>query len=485
MTSKIFKSVNSMAAQCKGHNEQRELDDEGENVSSNETELLQKVIEKLAALSAITMKTSPIDAETLEQLGENDRAVLQGFHADQLPTIQVRGSSNVDPHAEIDEDHAAELVSTLEMHLEEAGVAWSVVESWDFDALEIEEQQRHMVCLSCLIFHLGANYSSKQQQRLVSYIEAAACGYSSPTKVPYHNWYHAVDVTHCVFRLMTQCGTERFLSSHERFALVVAAVCHDIGHPGRNNPFLVETAHELAIRYNDHSPLENMHCAKLFEIVNQPKTQVFGFLDRSQYREVRQSCIDAILHTDNIHHFPMVKELQMLYEVNSDYFDTALQMHQNNPLDNPPKEICELFMEADKRKLMRNLLLHFSDISNPWKPFYICKKWAWLIVDEFFFQGDKEKELGITVQPLNDRDKVSRPYSQVGFIEFFVAPFTFATVRLLPPLVPCTDQLMSNLNQWCEEWVSTTTPPPLQEEIAKLQDRVAKLEAKFGFRDGL
>merc|ERR1712039_455840 len=174
----------------------------------------------------------------------------------------------------------------------------------------------------------------------------------------------------------------------------------------------------------------------------------------------------------------------MLYEMNTNLFDIATHMHQHHQLDFPPKEICDIFQEPEKRKLMRNLFLHFSDISNPTKPFVICKRWAWCIMDEFFLQGDREKELGITVQPLNDREKVNRPYSQVGFIEFFVAPFAFATVRVLPPLVACTDQMVVNLNQWCDEWGTTTNPPPEEEDIAKLKDRIAKLEAKFIFRDG-
>eukprot|EP00971_Amphidinium_carterae_P110114 2181230-Amphidinium_carterae.2 len=43
--------------------------------------------------------------------------------------------------------------------------------------------------------------------------------------------------------------------------------------PGVNNQYLIETAHELAIKYNDRSPLENFHCSKLFEILSQPEVQ--------------------------------------------------------------------------------------------------------------------------------------------------------------------------------------------------------------------
>ena len=65
------------------------------------------------------------------------------------------------------------------------------------------------------------------------------------------------------------------MSSVERFALMIAAVCHDMDHPGNSlmlpnlldhwhraglqNSFLVETKNALATIYNDRSVLENRH----------------------------------------------------------------------------------------------------------------------------------------------------------------------------------------------------------------------------------
>lgn len=480
MASKIFKSVTSMTKKVGAEDD--EPSKKHDDLFGDETQLLEKVIDKLATLSAITMKTSPVDAETLEQLGENERAVLQGFQQHARPIASKKEKKEGDEEDASEEEAAAgDLVASLENCLEEAGIGWATLDSWHFNVLAIEEQQRQLVCLCFLIFNLGLGYDDSQQQTLAGFTAAAASGYLNPKTVPYHNWFHAVDVTHCIFRLLNLCSAERFLSGFERYALIISAICHDIGHPGVNNPFLVETSHELAIRYNDHSPLENMHCAKLFEIVGQPKTAVFAQYAKAEYRDARQVCIEAILHTDNTHHFSMLKELQMLYEMNSDVFDIALQMNQASKIDFPPKEVIDIFSEPDKKKLIRNLFLHFCDVSNPTKPFDICRQWAWHILDEFFLQGDKEKELGIAVQPLNDRDKVNRPYSQVGFIEFFVAPFAFATVRLLPPLIGSTDQMISNLNSWCEEWVNEVKPE--EEELVKLQDRITKLEAKYTFRD--
>ena len=97
-----------------------------------------------------------------------------------------------------------------------------------------------------------------------------------PKDVPYHCFQHAVDVCFTVFRLqqITQAG--KWMSELEQYALLVAALSHDLGHFGRTNQFLVETKHELALRYNDKSPLENMHCAALFQLCRDPDKDVPG-----------------------------------------------------------------------------------------------------------------------------------------------------------------------------------------------------------------
>ena len=46
--------------------------------------------------------------------------------------------------------------------------------------------------------------------------------------------------------------------------------------------------------------------------------------------------------------------------------------------------------------------VHLADLSNPTKPWLINKKWATLVVEEFFIQGDHEKRLGLPVGPGHD-----------------------------------------------------------------------------------
>ena len=44
---------------------------------------------------------------------------------------------------------------------------------------------------------------------------------------------------------------DRTLTHVEYFALIVSALCHDLEHPGVNNPFLVSSRSDLATLYND------------------------------------------------------------------------------------------------------------------------------------------------------------------------------------------------------------------------------------------
>ena len=54
-----------------------------------------------------------------------------------------------------------------------------------------------------------------------------------------------------------------------RYALLLSALCHDIGHGGRTNNLLVTMGDALAITYNDTSVLENHHAASTYRILAQ------------------------------------------------------------------------------------------------------------------------------------------------------------------------------------------------------------------------
>jgi hypothetical protein len=252
----------------------------------------------------------------------------------------------------------------------------------------------------------------------------------------------------------------------DRLGLLVAALIHDIGHLAVNNQFLIETGHELAMRFNDKSPLENFHCATFFELLHEESCNVLQWLTKDQMKEFRKVVIESVLHTDNAYHFGIVKDLSLLVELHAELLADRSRR----------TEVIDFLKTQESRALINKLFLHSADISNPTKPFSICKGWAFLVMEEFFAQGDREMLLGIPVQPLNDRSKVNIPQSQLGFIEFVVSPLMALQLRLFPSFSDNCQFLVSNMIQWASESVK---PQTCSEEESKLIERCRKVAKTF------
>ena len=74
--------------------------------------------------------------------------------------------------------------------------------------------------------------------------------------------------------------------------------------------------------------------------------------------------------------------------------------------------------EENGRIFVMELILHTSDVSNPFKPWTLSEAWAKLIVEEFCQQGEREKSEGFEVTPGMDRTMVNLANTQMGFISF-------------------------------------------------------------------
>jgi len=486
IASNIFSSVTSMVGKKrrKDDTKQAEGDDDDSTTGDafgNETQLLHRVLHKLEVLSQINAKKSPLDAEAYEQLDERDVAVLQGFGQANIgqnhcsPTRLTRQQG-----MEFGFNYEGPLMEDIEQRLDEAGILAEDFETWEFTALDLDGIACHSVCLCAILYyhgHLEKDASCVRWSATCSkFLEAIENRYNDAKKVPYHNWTHAVDAAFTMFRVLEIIEADQWLSDLERFGLQVAAVCHDVGHPGLGNPFLIETGNELALQYNDSSPLESMHCATLFDVAQQQGNAMFSFLSASMYRELRYIIIEVILHTDYQCHFSMVKDLQTNYDMNRDMFDLAEAMFHDG-CEFPVKEVLEFLKGPEVKQQLINLLLHYVDVSNTMKPFPVCERWATLITQEFLMQGDKERELGLPIQPLNDRQKSNKPYSQIAFIEFFVSPLAVATAKLLSPLEFASNLMLLNVESWFNKWVEDSVPLPDAEEQDKVKERIIKLGA--------
>ena len=115
-------------------------------------------------------------------------------------------------------------------------------------------------------------------------------------------------------------------SGLEIMAALIAAVIHDVDHPGRNNQFLINTSHELAIMYNDESVLENHHLAVAFKLLKDPACNFLTNLEPAQMKAFRRMVIDNVLATDMSKHVKHLGDVKTMVETKKVVYDGILHL---------------------------------------------------------------------------------------------------------------------------------------------------------------
>eukprot|EP00929_Paragymnodinium_shiwhaense_P117911 TRINITY_DN8939_c0_g6_i1.p1 TRINITY_DN8939_c0_g6~~TRINITY_DN8939_c0_g6_i1.p1 ORF type:complete len:893 (+),score=193.77 TRINITY_DN8939_c0_g6_i1:175-2853(+) len=434
-------------------------DDYDDGEQTGEFELLDKAVSKIGSIVMLSIQSQVPVAK--ENMTEDEKMALGWTQGAEAPLVTLtaedeRNSEVLQPKNGLSGDLAGGVFKALPQHLIEE------MDTMHFDSTQLTKETRLPVAMYLLCCTDGCkNWVQKhcKEEQLVKFVTLCESKYSPN---PFHNFAHGLDTMFKISRFTQLIQARDFLSDQTIFWLLVSAIGHDLGHPGVNNEYLIETSHELAVKYNDKSPLENMHCSTLFQIMSEPDANIFRGVDKDNYKEIRKGIIAAILHTDMAQHFAMIKDLVLMFEMNSDaegVFD-------------PQQAISS----PGNHQIVANALLHTADVNNPMKPFKLAQKLGMLCVDEFFAQGDLEKAAGMRVGMLNDRDKVNRPNSQIGFIDFMLVPLAESVVRMFPALDYLAENLASNIGKWCDLWEAEANPTA--EALAKARSRVAKVQTR-------
>ncbi|OXA43537.1 hypothetical protein Fcan01_21462 [Folsomia candida] len=290
--------------------------------------------------------------------------------------------------------NALEIPAELQQLLKE-------INNWHFDIFKLQDKSNGH-SLKFVAKELFSRYGLVSRFRvnldkLDGWLSAVEYGYTK-LKNPYHNDIHAADVTQTLHYFIGSSGIANNLTDLEIFALLFAALIHDLEHTGRTNNFHVNTQTDLALLYNDRSVLENHHVSAAFRLLKEDDKSILANLKPEEFREFRSLVIEMVLFTDMSTHFAQIKHVRSLLNGVSDKSSPSVTMS------------------------LMSLLLHAADISHPGKPWRMHKKFADTILDEFFLQGDEEAKLGLPFSPLCDRNTVLIPESQISFIEFIVEP---------------------------------------------------------------
>ena len=134
-----------------------------------------------------------------------------------------------------------------------------------------------------------------------------------------------------------------------------------------------------------------------------------------------------VLATDMAKHFPDLNKLNTMVKAEDFLVNT---------------------MSEEDKIFFMSMSVHMADLSNPTKEWLIGLKWAILLYEEFFTQGNTEKKLGIPVGNLTDKPNVNIAKQQVGFMKAIVQPAYEAFELLIPMVDSNLTRCKENLGKW-------------------------------------
>ena len=260
----------------------------------------------------------------------------------------------------------------------------SVQYQWDFSAFSLDRLSNGSnlptLCTYLFQHHNLISHFKLDSLTTWKFFALVERGYHSAN--PYHNSAHAADVTQAMACFILERSIIKYLTPCEIMAALVAAVCHDIDHPGLNEKFLIATSSHLAGLYENGSVLENHHWKSALSILWESGfAQMMTTEDRLEMEGIIR---ELILATD------ISRQAEFL---------THLRQYQDTG---------EMDLSLPKyRHFILQIALKCADISNPCRSWNISRLWSYRACEEFFRQGDRERELGLPVTQICDRQNIS------------------------------------------------------------------------------
>ncbi|CAN3476643.1 3',5'-cyclic-nucleotide phosphodiesterase 2 [Diutina catenulata] len=224
---------------------------------------------------------------------------------------------------------------------------------------------------------------------------------------PFHNFRHAVDVVQACFHFLVRLGclprftqfnedasadalpvlnattfedtsselcattapaADPLLNPVQSLALLVAALGHDVGHPGVTNAFMIKYQAPISLIVNERSVLESYHNSVFINKILAVNWPSLLATDTGVGLSVRELVTSAILATDMAEHFEYMAKLNTLKHEQFDH-------------------------DGHKVKLVSSLLIKCADISNVTRPLRVSSQWAFVLARETEEIATLEKKL--------------------------------------------------------------------------------------------
>ena len=294
------------------------------------------------------------------------------------------------------------------------------VNTFDFDALNLDE---------CFILKNIAGYIFKKyiilskleisEELLTKFIGFVCENYN---RNHFHNFQHAVNILQMTYNLLIESALIGKLKPVIVLACLIAAISHDVNHPGNTNSYEVNSLSKYAMLYNDVSVLENHHCTLTFELLEH--TGLLKYFKGDELKDFRKTIIICILGTDMSKHNEFISKFENV-NLDSDTFTNDEQYF-----------ICSAFV-------------HCADLSNSTKEFDISFEWSKRISLEFYEQTLKEEIEGLpTLSFMKVHDNLTMCLNEINFITNVSIPMWELVKRKIPQLNFLLARCKNTLENW-------------------------------------
>ncbi|GAA5899894.1 hypothetical protein JCM5296_006208 [Sporobolomyces johnsonii] len=359
----------------------------------------------------------------------------------------------------------------------------SNLQSWSFNAMAYTSDEL-LACVGIIFESVrnmeGVDFDFDRFKALLLSLRSAYHARNG-----YHNFSHAADVTQACYSFLVRMGLApplyllceddydanlgegrrkwrrnraveagrmgELLRPMDVFALMVACIGHDVGHPGLTNAYMVNARAPVAQVYHDKSILENFHTVTLIHMLRKHQFEYllggdFGRLG-DQATSFRKIVEASILATDMSRHFAFVTQLS----------DMGRRIGERKA----SKDI-----EAD-RLLLCSGLIKCADISNPTRPHRVSSAWSTALLQEWAVQASIESDFGlpITVMRQDPSDSKAQAKGQLGFIDLFCKPLFTAMAGCIDEFHDFVEKLRDGRTAW--EALSLQTDEAFSKPIAK------------------
>lgn len=229
------------------------------------------------------------------------------------------------------------------------------------------------------------------------------------------------------------------LNPLQSLGLLVAALGHDVGHPGVTNAFMIKHSAPTSQLFGERSVLELYHSTiftnKVLSTTWPSLLSCETATDSSL--SLKKLIIGSILATDMAEHFEYIHKLK------------EFQLHATDPV-------------VDRVKLISSLLIKCADISNVTRPTRVSSQWALVLSREFAEVEILEKKISSSMPATEDVVYERLPTTldevlecnptihkgQIFFIQTFAEGLFSSILDLFPELQFTCDIIQENKSFW-------------------------------------